>query len=266
MITHGRYGEIKNAKLHPSDGPLNGPITTYQLTPKKLAKYQKEGTESMGTKIPAPSTEKMVALIKEHHGSINAIALAKHVSWGVVRTWLKELGLEEMTKDELRRHKESASKNLEDLKKLAADRNEPLKTHGGYEVAISKSIAPERPPKDIIQKMVDNGAKPRDIAVYFGWKTAQIVELMKEYEISFTPQPMKAIEKEDYQEKPLAKDTDAGAMIYFANTNTHLEFTNLQDALQHIEDNCSKNDSKQISLYKKVPFSFGVNVVPGQVK
>lgn len=72
-------------------------------------------------------------------------------------------------------------------------------------------------------------------------------------------------ESEGKQETEMGEKETAGALIVSRSGLVVQEFANLHEALNYIENHVSKSEAQRISLYKRVPFSFGVNVVPGEV-
>ncbi|WP_461570741.1 dATP/dGTP diphosphohydrolase domain-containing protein [Thermincola ferriacetica] len=92
-------------------------------------------------KIPAPPKEEMEELIKQHHGSINAMSLAKGVSWQVVKNWLRELGLEDFAKEESQRYKDTINK-LNELKKLCNKKKTPSTATPAEELPEPQATAP----------------------------------------------------------------------------------------------------------------------------
>jgi len=192
--------EIKNRRLFGAELEASE-VKVYYLSPEELEKYRK-GVNDMPAKLPVPSRDELIELIKSHKGSINAMAKVKGVGWNIMKKWLEHYDLvKEAVSEQENARKEESLKKLEELKKLAQAREEAGAT-------------PTEEPTD------DNDIEPEE---------------------------------------------KHGAIIHFNGTDKVETFKDLQAALTYIENNLSKKQAQQTTLYQRVPFSFGVNVVPGEV-
>lgn len=260
--------EIKNHRLFGAE-PEASEVKVYYLSPEELEKYRK-GVDTMPAPIPIPTREEMIELIKSCNRSISAMARAKNVGWNTIQRWLDRYDLlEEVVHTRGEASTMSIVKKLEDkypdleslLKSLEgkspaqwAKENEVSNAYFYY---LKKKYikrgdqAPEQKP--IKEESLKKLEEPKQLV--------EAREKAREKQIGETPSEEK---QEPEMDEPETAPT-CGALIRINTTGRVLEFANIHEALNYIENHCSKSEAQQITLYKRVPFSFGVNVVPGEV-
>jgi len=140
---------------------------------------------------------------------------------------------------------------------------------------ISQAPQPERFPKEVLQKMVNNDVSVGEIAAYFGNKISDVTAWLEEDGLLNTPEPQEhpvenTLENDSYTEQGDSYNVTAEPEIYITvyevgpegNDIIHdiLEHNSLEDALYYIKTNFNLLEVDRVRLYKLVSFNYEVKV------
>lgn len=119
----------------------------------------------------------------------------------------------------------------------------------------------KKPSKQFLQKLIEAGVNAKETSSYLGWKMSDVASWIQEYGLLLV--------------NTQAPSETEGARVEFNNpgADRDLDFTDIGQALDYLENHCTKSQASKVKLYKtrtivskeEVPFTFGVVVHAGQI-